>query len=86
MNIESKTTTIVIFLLISFVALPLVFIYTKKATKKSRETERVAAAEKERTKIEKEREKVMRIEETGYSERDEKEYEHDDSDNSDDDE
>ncbi|AKB78537.1 hypothetical protein MSHOH_2054 [Methanosarcina horonobensis HB-1 = JCM 15518] len=75
---------VLVFLLASTIVLISMFAYAKYSAKKSRETERVDEAEKERMKIEKEREQARRIEETGYSERDEKEYEDDDSDDSDD--
>ncbi|KKG15883.1 hypothetical protein EO98_15125 [Methanosarcina sp. 2.H.T.1A.6] len=46
MNIEPTLNMIIIFLLISFVALLFVFIYTKKVTKKMREEREKAEAER----------------------------------------
>jgi len=46
MNIEPTLNMVLIFLLISFVALLLVFIYTKKVTKKMREEREKAEAER----------------------------------------
>lgn len=60
-----------------------VFAYVKYSAEKSKEKERIAEAERELMEAEKEREKARRIEETGYSERDERE-EHEDHDFDDD--
>ncbi|MHC1757688.1 MAG: hypothetical protein AB9861_20075 [Methanosarcina sp.] len=46
MNIEPTLNMIIIFLLVSFVALLLMFIYTKKVTKKMREEKDKAEAER----------------------------------------
>ena len=67
-----------IFLLISVTLTVAVFACKKYNARKLRETKRVDETEREVMKAEKEREKAGKIEETGYSERDEKEY--DDSD------
>lgn len=69
-----------VFLLVSLTVMVALFACKKYCVKESKETKRVDGAEKEIIKGEKEREKSRRIEETGYSERDE--Y---DDDNSDDD-
>lgn len=62
------------------------FFYTKYSAKKSQETERRAPIGKELMEAEKERQNAGRLEETGYSERDEKEYEEGYSNDSDDEE
>ncbi|MDQ1252419.1 MAG: hypothetical protein QG646_1540 [Euryarchaeota archaeon] len=77
---------ILIFLLASIILLIAMFAYAKYNAKKSQETGRRALIEKEFMKAEKERQNERRIEETGYSERDEKEYEDEYSDDSDDEE
>jgi sensor histidine kinase regulating citrate/malate metabolism len=46
MNIEPTLNMIIIFLLVSFVALLLMFIYTKKVTKKMREEKEKAEADR----------------------------------------
>lgn len=78
---------ILVFLLASIVVLIIMFAYAKYRAKKALETletEKKAEAEKEFLIAEKEREQTRRIEETGYSERDERAYEDEDSDGSDD--
>ena len=71
-----------VFLLASLIVLITIFVYAKHSAKKSREIEKINKPERELIKVEREREKARRIEETGYSERDERE-EHEDN-NSDD--
>ncbi len=69
------------FLLASLILLITIFAYAKYCAKKFRETEARTEAEREFMKAEKEREEARPKEETGYSERDEREeYEDDDSD------
>lgn len=72
-----------VFLLTSVTLMVAVFAYKKYNARKSRETKRVDETEREIMTAEKEREKARKIEETGYSERDEKEC--DDSDDFDND-
>jgi len=67
-----------VFLLVSLTVMVALFACKKYCVNESRETKRVDGAEGEILKAETEREKSRRIEETGYSERDE--YEDDDSD------
>ncbi|MCC4770344.1 hypothetical protein FXV91_09105 [Methanosarcina sp. DH2] len=76
----SMLNIMLIFLLASIIALMAMFVYTKYSAKKSLETGRVAEVERELMKAEKETEEARKIEETGYSERDEREYEDCDSD------
>lgn len=73
-----------VFLLASVTVMVAVFAYKKHCAKESQETGRRALIENKLMKAEKEREKERRIEETGYSERDEKEYKDEYSDDSDD--
>lgn len=75
---------ILTFLLVSIIVFISMFAYAKYNAKKPQETEWRAATERRLTKKEKEMENGRRFEETGYSERDEREYEDEDSDNSDD--
>lgn len=77
---------ILIFLLASFIVIITMFVYKKYNAKKSQETCRRDSIEKEFMKAEKERQNARRIEETGYSERDEKEYGDEYSDDSNDEE
>ena len=68
------------FLFASLIVLVAMFAYAKYCAKKSQETEARTEAEREFMKAEKESEEARPKEETGYSERDEREeYEDDDS-------
>lgn len=73
-----------VFLLALIIVLTAMFVYTKYHAKKLQETKSEAATEREFMKAEKKRENARKIEETGYSERDERGYEDEDSDDSDD--
>lgn len=66
------------FLLASFTVMVARFAYKKYSERESRDMKRMDEAERGLMKAEKEREKANKIEETGYSERDE--YDDNDSD------
>ncbi len=89
-NLESSPNTcghminmILVFLLASVILLIAIFTCAKSSATKSQESEWGDSTGRELMKTEKERENARRIEETGYSERDEREHE-EDSDDSDD--
>lgn len=67
-----------VFLIASLIVLIAMFAYAKYSAKKSQETELGTETERELIKAEKEREEARKKEETGYSERDEREEEHGD--------
>ena len=67
-----------VFLLASLIVLIAMFAYAKYSAKNSQEVERIADTERELMEAEKQREEARKIEETGYSERDEREEEHGD--------
>ncbi|MPN38215.1 hypothetical protein SDC9_185739 [bioreactor metagenome] len=69
-----------IFLFISVTLTVAVFAYKKHCAKESQEAKSMDEAERKIMTAEKEREKARRIEETGYSERDERAYDEDSDD------